>query len=138
MTFRTYFRKKQKVREQVRPLCLEKVNSVNSIHRLFVVTSFSWNIPLYFSLYKDVGENWQNRSFDWTEYLRKTGAKAAPTHYFEHVSLNWICWLRCSWMSDKCPVWDNQRTSCTFEGLMRGNAINWSSLRSREGCSFFL
>lgn len=37
---------------------------------------------------EDVGENWQNRSFDWTEYLKKTGAKAAPTHLFEHVSLS--------------------------------------------------
>lgn len=37
---------------------------------------------------EDVGENWQNRSFDWTEYLKKTAAKAAPTHLFEHVSLS--------------------------------------------------
>lgn len=37
---------------------------------------------------EDVGENWQNRSFDWTEYLKKTGAKAAPMNLFEHVSLS--------------------------------------------------
>lgn len=37
---------------------------------------------------EDVGENWQNRSFDWTEYLKKTAAKAAPTHLFQHVSLS--------------------------------------------------
>ena len=39
-----------------------------------------------FLFFLDVGENWQNRSFDWTEYLKKTGAKAAPTHLFGHVS----------------------------------------------------
>ncbi|XP_020628056.1 lethal(3)malignant brain tumor-like protein 2 [Orbicella faveolata] len=37
---------------------------------------------------EDVGENWQNRSFDWSEYLKKTGAKAAANHLFEHVSLS--------------------------------------------------
>ena len=39
------------------------------------------------SSFSDVGENWQNRSFDWTEYLKKTGAKAAPMNLFEHVSI---------------------------------------------------
>ena len=38
-------------------------------------------------LCKDVGENWQNRSFDWSEYLKKTGAKAAANHLFEHVRM---------------------------------------------------
>ena len=42
---------------------------------------------LFSFLFKDVGENWQNRSFDWTEYLKKTGAKAAASHLFEHVRM---------------------------------------------------
>lgn len=45
---------------------------------------------LFSFLFKDVGENWQNRSFDWTEYLKKTGAKAAASHLFEHVRIIFV------------------------------------------------
>lgn len=34
----------------------------------------------------EVGENWQNRSFDWEEYLKKTGAKKTPPFLFRHVT----------------------------------------------------
>ena len=51
---------------------------------------FSFSFSSFSFLPKDVGENWQNRSFDWSEYLKKTGAKAAANHQFEHVRMNFF------------------------------------------------
>ena len=37
-------------------------------------------------LFLTVGESWQNKTFDWSDYLKKTAAKAVPAFMFKHVS----------------------------------------------------
>ncbi|XP_048589841.1 MBT domain-containing protein 1-like isoform X3 [Nematostella vectensis] len=37
---------------------------------------------------REVGESWQNKTFDWSDYLKKTGAKSVPAFMFKHVCMN--------------------------------------------------
>ncbi|XP_020915017.1 MBT domain-containing protein 1 isoform X2 [Exaiptasia diaphana] len=37
---------------------------------------------------REVGESWQNKTFDWSDYLKKTAAKPVPAFMFKHVCMN--------------------------------------------------